>query len=95
MAYIGKQVEVIAQHTRDHKIIPLRIRLQDEDGEMQNYTIKAYKETSPSAGTYTMPNGVTVTKGTWSFDCKILVFGILQNIRLFYKPSENLWTIIK
>lgn len=94
MAFIEKQIEVIAQHTREQKIIPLRIRLQDEDGEMQTYTIKSYKDTTPS-GTYEMPNGVFVSRGTWVFDAKILVFGKLQNIRLFYKTSENKWTIIK
>lgn len=89
-----KAIDVICQHTREQKIIPLRIRLQDEDGEYQTYTIKSYRDNC-SEGTYTLPNGVGVTKGIWTFDCKIAVFGQLKPIRLFYNPRDNKWTIIK
>ena len=45
MSFDEKQIDVICQHTRESKIIPLRIRLQDEDGEFHNYNIKEYKDT--------------------------------------------------
>ena len=87
-------VDVICQHTRDSKIIPIKIRIQDEDGEFHNYTIKSYKDRSPSS-TYQMPNGISVSRGTWTFDCKIAVFDTLKTITLFYTPSDNKWTISK
>ena len=94
MGFIEKKIDVICQHTRDQKIIPLRIRLQDEDGEFHTYNIKSYKDRSP-AGTYQMPNGVYVTRDTWIFDCKINVFDVLKNITLFYNPRDNKWTIVQ
>lgn len=94
MSYSEKVVDVICQHTRDFKIIPMRVRIQDEDGEFHVYNIKSYKDTSP-IGAYKLPNGMVVSKGIWSFDCKILVFNTLKNIRLFYNPSDNKWSIIQ
>ena len=94
MAFTEKQIDVICQHTRESKIIPLRIRLQDEDGEFHTYNIKEYKDTSPT-NCYTLSNGMMVSRGTWSFDAKIAVFGNLKNIRLFYHLADNKWTIIK
>ena len=72
MSYSEKEVDVICQHTRDFKIIPMRVRIQDEDGEFHTYNIKSYKDTSPS-GTYQMPNGIHVTRGMWTFECKICI----------------------
>ena len=37
-------LDVIAQFNRDGSIIPLKIRLYDEDGELQSYVIKAVRE---------------------------------------------------
>ena len=88
----GKVVDVICQHTRDNKIIPMRIRIQDEDGEFHIYNIKSYKDTSPSA-TYEMPNHVFVTKGIWTFECKIVVFNQIKRITLLYDPRNNKWEV--
>ena len=50
MDFRNKQVEVICQHTKESRIIPLRVRLEDEDGVLQTYNIKAYKDTTPITG---------------------------------------------
>ena len=92
MSYSEKVVDVICQHTRDFKIIPMRVRIQDEDGEFHTYNIKSYKDTSPS-GTYQMPNGMHVTRGMWTFECKIMVFDSIKRISLFYNPSDNKWVV--
>ena len=94
MSYSEKVVDVICQHTRDFKIIPMRVRIQDEDGEFHNYNIKSYKDVTPHDG-YLLPNGVKVTSGHWTFECKILVFDTLRVIKLFYNPRDNAWTIAK
>ena len=44
-----KSIDVICQHTKDCKIIPLRIRLEDEDGNLQTYNIKWYNGGRDSA----------------------------------------------
>ena len=94
MGFKENIVDVICQHTRDFKIIPMRIRLQDEDGVFHTYNIKSYKDRSPS-GTYTMPNGISVSRGTWVFDCQIVVFDVMKTVTLFYKPGDNKWTLVK
>ena len=41
---MGKAVDVICQHSADGTIIPIRVRVKDEDGEYHAYTIKGYKD---------------------------------------------------
>ena len=41
---IGQSVDVICQHCRDGTIIPMRVRLKDEEGMLQSYTIKGYRK---------------------------------------------------
>lgn len=84
--------DVICQHKRDGKIIPLKIRLVDEDGEFQTYQIRAYKELS-SDGSYMMPNGVMATNHIWLFECKIVVFNTEKRIKLFYNAYDSKWKV--
>lgn len=39
---MDKRVDLICQHTMDGKIIPLKLRFQDEDGELQEFLVKGY-----------------------------------------------------
>ena len=75
--------DVICQHKIDGSIIPLKIRITDEDGEYQVYNIKSYKDVSNRTA-YTMPNGTSVTPANhlWKFECKISVFNTLKRIQL-------------
>ena len=86
----GKPVDVICQHSRDGTIIPLRVRIQDEEGEYQAYTIKGYKDLSHS-GARTMPDGVYVADDSLIFECRITVFDRIKVIRLYYRPSDTVW----
>ena len=85
-------VDVICQHTADGKIIPLRIRLTDEDGQWQTYNIKEYKDVS-HMGTRNMPDGMYITNTTPAFECKIRVFDCIRRIRLYYDAAEMIWTM--
>ena len=89
-----KSIDVICQHTKDCKIIPLRIRLEDEDGNLQTYNIKWYKDTTPHSS-FKIPSGIRVTTDIWSFECKILVLDTLRMIKLFYHSRDNKWAVIK
>lgn len=94
MDFHRERIDVICQHTKDQKIIPMRIRLNDEDGMSQTYNIKSYKDIS-ILGECTMPNGTKVTNGIWCFECKIMVMDVLRRIKLYYHARDNIWTIVK
>ena len=83
-------VDVICQHSRDGSLIPIRVRVVDEEGEFQSYTIKGYKDISHQ-GTRTMPDGIYVSNNTYIFECQITVFGRPKMIRLYYEPGHTIW----
>lgn len=90
---LNQRVDVICQHSRDGRIIPLRVRIRDEDGEFHVYAIKGYKELAKQED-FKLPNGVPATAHTWQFECKIAVFAAEKRIRLFYNAYDNTWRMI-
>lgn len=84
--------DVICQHKRDGTIIPIKIRLSDDDGEFQTYKIKAYKDLT-HYGEYIMPNNISSGNHMWKFECKINVFGTQKSIKLFYNAVDNCWRV--
>lgn len=84
--------DVICQHTTDSRIIPIKIRLQDEDGEMQTYTIKGYRSLN-AIGKVILPSEVSVSSYIRYFECKINSFGRERTINLSYNISNNLWHV--
>lgn len=87
-------IDVICQHTRDGQIIPLRIRVMDEDGIYQTFSIKSYKEISVPCN-YMSPYGFKAHGHTWTFHCRIITLDISRTVELFYNSDENLWRINK
>jgi len=86
------KADVICQHTKDGRIIPLKIRIQDEDGEMQNYSVKGYRMVNVN-GKVVMPNEVCVTSHIWRFECKLCIWGREKIVGMSYNAIENLWYI--
>ena len=86
-------VDVICQYTKDGRLIPLRVRMQDEDGMYQTFTIKGYKELS-HAGEYKTPYGTISHTLNWHFLCQIQVFNRLVTIELFFNGSDHLWRVV-
>ena len=86
----AKPVDVICQHSRDGSLIPLRVRVKDDQGEYQTYRILEYKDMS-HRGTRENPDGVFVTNNTFVFECAIMVFGRRRIIRLYYEPNNTVW----
>ena len=82
MDFQREKIDVICQHTKDQRIIPMRIRLTDEDGVIQTYNIKSYKDVT-THGSYLMPNGIRGSNYIWTFECKILVMDLLRPIKLY------------
>lgn len=86
----ARSVDVICQHNRDGSVIPLRVRVRDEEGELQTYRIHEYKDMS-HRGTRENPDGVFVTDNTFVFECIITVFSQRRLIRLYYEPDSAIW----
>ncbi|MCR5848035.1 MAG: hypothetical protein K6G75_07950 [Lachnospiraceae bacterium] len=86
------KADVICLHTKDGKVEPIRIRITDEDGQSQAFTIKEFNDISHQ-GARTMPDGYVVSDNTLNFYCKILVFGREKKIRLFSNPPYLEWMI--
>lgn len=84
-------VDVICQHCRDGSIIPIKIRVQDDEQANNVYTIKSYVDLSSDK--VLLPNEAIVTANTLRYDCKIEVFGINKQIRLHYNKSQAKWYI--
>jgi len=88
----NRKLDVICEFTKEDEIIPMRIRVQDDDGERHVFTIKGYKNLS-GRGAYTTPDGVYVNNDILVFLCKIDVFGTAQYIRLYYSLSKSSWSM--
>ena len=87
----GQPVDVICQFCRDGSIIPLKLRVQDEEQVYQTYTIKSYK--TLMSNTITLPSEQIVTSNMVRFDCKIEVFGMERRIILHYNKSQLMWNV--
>ncbi len=83
-------VDVICQHKQDGSIIPIKIRLQDEDGVYQEFVVKAYRVLS-HPGQYRLPSEVVTMGYRWTFECKINVLDRERRIKLFYNMSDGQW----
>lgn len=90
---MGTDVDVICQHSKDGTIIPIKVRVVDEDGEYHVYTIKKYNDLSHQ-GTREMPDGMYVTNLTLVYECQIIVFGKSRIIRLYLDPNSTIWKMM-
>ncbi len=81
-------IDVVCQHLRDGTMIPLKLRVLDEDEQYQTYAVRAYR-TIPGDG-YEM-DGVRSGSHIWMYECKILVFGHERRVHLWFDAYENRW----
>jgi len=88
----SRPIDVICQHTRDGALIPIKIRIQDDEGEFQTYMVKAYKDLSHK-GEFTLPNGVIATHTILPFECIIHVFGREKHLRIYYNVNDCTWRL--
>ena len=93
MAVHRQNVDVIAQFNKDGKVIPIRVRLEDEDGFRHEYTIKEYREIDHPGCGVPLPNGIFVTGNTLIYECKISVLGHVKTIDLYYKAGDMTWYV--
>ncbi|MBQ1171495.1 MAG: hypothetical protein IIX48_02700 [Lachnospiraceae bacterium] len=89
-----RSIDVICQNCRDGSIIPLKLRITDEDGEIQQYQIKGYRDIT-GRHSYQLPNGTTVTttQEIKVFECRIECFHRQRVISIFYNPKTLIWSL--
>lgn len=86
-------VDMICQHTKEGTIIPLKIRLIDEDGERQQYNVRRYRILSHE-GKVILPSEVRVTTCTLRYECVISVFGQEKVLQILYNIGNRTWRIM-
>ena len=86
-----KPVDVICQHCADGSIIPIKIRVQDDEQVYNVYNIKSY--TAITSDKIMLPSEVMITTDLMRYDCKIEVFGIQKRIVLHYSKSRVKWYV--
>ena len=85
-----REIDLICCHGMKGEVTPLRLRLKDEDGQYQAYSIREYKNLSHQ-GTKVRPDGVFVTDKTLVFECKIIVLGRERIIHLYSNEPYLEW----
>ncbi|MCR5196501.1 MAG: hypothetical protein K6D38_09285 [Pseudobutyrivibrio sp.] len=87
------KIDVICQIKADGSVIPLKFRLQNEDGIYETYTIKSYKPL-PKQGTRTTSDGLYISNQSDVFECKVHLMGLERTVRLYYdNKSSNTWKL--
>ena len=82
-----RKVDVICQCNADGKIIPIRVRFENEDGMKQIVTIKGFVDNSYCCRE--MPDGVFVARGEHAYECKVQVNGIERTMFLYYEVGRS------
>ena len=91
---VNKNIDMICQHKADGTIIPMKIRMLDDDGAYQEYKIRAYKDLSYKGKFFEMPDvGMVHSSGIYPFECKIESFGRERVLRLFYNSYDHTWKL--
>ncbi|MCR5272148.1 MAG: hypothetical protein K6E13_04095 [Lachnospiraceae bacterium] len=85
-------ITVICQHNPDGSVIPRRIKILDEDGEYQTYTIHAYKVLD-NTNKVRLPSEVWVSSSIVNYECKITVFETEKRLRLIYRKYDGKWIL--
>ena len=85
-----EKLDVICEHKADGEIIPLRIRIRNEEGEYLAFSVREYRDLS-HRGNYTTGDGVFVSNNTLVFECRIEVFGSKKTVRLYYDVHRSRW----
>lgn len=87
--HIGKIAEVICQHTKEHKIIPLRVRFENEDKMIETYNILSFKDMNKYGS-----DGLPLSNHVWEYICKLDAGnGRIGYISLRYFAHEGYWAV--
>ncbi|MBR1744056.1 MAG: hypothetical protein IJ733_19770 [Lachnospiraceae bacterium] len=79
-------IDVICQYTKEGEIIPLRVRIPDEEGEPQEYTIKGYRVLAEM-------DSIPASDMMMLYECKIIVRDTMKRIRIYFNRQDQIWRI--
>lgn len=89
-----KSIDVICQHKADGTMIPLKLRLLDEDGAYQEYKVHSFKDlTYKGVPLDQLDMSRIHSSGIFPFECRIESFGHERTIRIFYSSYEHRWKL--
>ena len=86
-----QKIDVIWQHNKDGSMVPIKIRVTDEDGERQSFQIRGYRDL-----TYYIDRDSSekhARNEIWQFECRILVFSSEKTVSITYNAKENIWSL--
>ena len=90
----NRNIDMICQICADGTIIPMKMRVVDDDGAHQEFKIKSYKNLTYKGNVFNLPDvGPVCTTGICPFECKIDVFGVEKTINLFYNVNYHIWVL--
>ncbi len=88
---VRQDIDVICQMSSDGEVMPIKIQLHDEYGELNSYRIRQYR-VKYRPGTAMMPDVAFITTKFYVFECKIQAFNRLVQLTLFYDTSSSKWS---
>ncbi len=86
-----RDIDVICQMRSDGEIMPIKIQLHDEDGELNSYKIKQYR-VKFRPDTSMMPDVAFITSKYFVFECKVQAFNRLVQLTLYYDTASSRWS---
>ena len=88
-----RKLDVYCLFRNDGIVLPVKLRLFDEDGVRQEFCIHRYKLID-GAGKENVPKAEMFRRTTVTFDCVIEVFGRERILRLMYASSDMQWLLL-
>ena len=91
-----KDVDVICQIKSDGSIIPIRIKIEDEEKQIQIFNIKRYKPPKECLQSDRGFNSVgrMPSSNMMDFECVIEIFETEKIIKLRYLVSSHNWGLV-
>lgn len=78
-----KSLDVICQFTRHGEIIPIKFRMEDDEGILQEYKVIGYRQV--------LEDWKRKNAAVLSYECKIIDHNQIKVVKIQYIKSENLW----
>lgn len=90
-----KEIEMYCSFNREGQIIPLQFRVEDENGELQTFKVKRYKEPKERLETQRGYNGVT-RKHVSRLDYAVVIEinGFERTVTLLFDLMNHKWSIM-
>ena len=86
-------LDVICQISHDGTVIPIKIRTADDEGELQTYSIKEYRQINHDSQ-IVKDDEICITYKTLVFDCRLIVCERVQAVRIYFNTEGATWFMV-